>query len=127
MKEGGATGFLWNFHRYRLVKHNYGIVVIIVVYKLIRRCFFTSDAANQKLKFVGQLNKSFGAGGGFTCAFSDVELVKFIQYLKRRDVVVVKKGTVVVGQQDSTGNTWVFGGTLQFDRNGHRIDLEDSR
>jgi len=36
-----------------------------------RTCFTTSDAANQKIKFVSQLSKSLGHGGGFTCGFTD--------------------------------------------------------
>ena len=28
IKEGGATGFLWNFHRYRLVYYNYSLIAL---------------------------------------------------------------------------------------------------
>ena len=28
---GGATGFMWNFHRYRLVLHNYVINTLAVI------------------------------------------------------------------------------------------------
>ncbi len=97
-------------------------------YELSRSCFFTSDAANQKLKFIGQLNKSFGSGGGFTCAFSDVELVRFIQYVKKRDEksIKIKQGTTVIGKQENS-NTWVLNKEVQISDAGIYMDVEESR
>ena len=71
------------------------------------------------MKFITQLNRSFGRGGGFTCAFIDSELTRFIQFLKRRDrgVISIAKGTVLIGQQPSS-SVWVFNENTQITRDG---------
>lgn len=73
-----------------------------------RTCFFTTDSISQRGRFISQLNKSFGSGGGFTCSFSDQELVRFFQFIKRSQTshIEIKKATVVVGLQPNS-STWV--------------------
>ncbi|XP_064393840.1 uncharacterized protein LOC135341260 [Halichondria panicea] len=92
-----------------------------------RRCFFTSDSANQKVKFISQLNKSFGSGGGFTCAFSDSELTRFLQFLKREHAsdIKISKGTTVIGCQPGS-DVWVFGDDIHIKSNGECISATES-
>ena len=89
---------------------------------LVRECFFTTDAANQKLKFVSQLSKSFGSGGGFTCAFNDTDLTRFIQFLKRSQATTIKirKGITVVGKQPNS-DVWVLNATTQVRSSGEVV------
>ena len=86
-----------------------------------RTCFFTTDSANQKAKFISNLNKTFGSGGGFTCAFSDTELVRFLQFLKAdSESIPVSKGSTIIGMQPNS-SVWVLNETTQISDDGSLI------
>lgn len=71
------------------------------------------DSVNQKARFVNNLNKTFGSGGGVTCAFSDTELVRFLQFLKAgRQHITVSKGTTIIGMQPNS-SVWVLNETCK--------------
>ena len=79
------------------------------------------------MKFINQLNKSFGQGGGFTCAFTDTELTRFIQYLKRErgHAIRISKGTTVVGKQPSSA-VWVLNKSVHITAKGELLTPEAS-
>ncbi len=58
------------------------------------------------VRIIYQLNKSFGSGEGFTHAFTDSELTRFIQVIKAR-AIQIAKGTTVVGKQPAS-SVWVM-------------------
>ena len=71
------------------------------------------------MKFISQLNKSFGQGGGFTCGLNDSDLTRFLQSLKRHpeSQIDIAKGSVLIGQQPSS-SIWVLNNSLQLTSKG---------
>lgn len=86
-----------------------------------RTCFFTTEATNQKTKFVAQLNKSFGGGGGFTVGFTDGELMRFLQFCKRIHSVAIAKGTILIQPSSSI---WVLNDKTQLEASGCPIAFQ---
>lgn len=95
---------------------------------IYRVCFFTTDSVAQRGRFIAQLNKSFGSGGGFTCSFSDQELIKFVQFIKRSQAhtIEIKKATTLVGLQPLSTH-WVLGEDKHFDQYGCVVRKEMSQ
>ena len=58
------------------------------------------EAINNKIKFINQINFSFGSGG-MTCGFENNQLVEYFQYLLRSnpDQLPVKQGVLSTGMQ----------------------------
>ena len=81
---------------------------------------------SQKGKFISQLNRSFGAGGGFTCSLSDQEITRFVQFLKRSQKnISIKKAAIVVGKQ-ADGETWILKANLYVNSSGKMVDPDIS-
>ena len=76
----------------------------------------------QKGKFIAQLNKSFGTGGGFTCSFSEQELIRFLQFIKRSQGsnTFIKKAVTIVGKQPF-GDVWVLNSDFYINNTGNTI------
>ena len=68
-----------------------------------RTCYFTSDSANQKVKFISQLTKYFGQGGGFMCALT----TGFFNLLN------VRMGQLLKFQSEQLGHTAMFGYSMK--------------
>lgn len=78
-----------------------------------RSCFFNVEAINNKIKFISQINFSFGSGG-MTCGFDNNQLVEYFQHLLRSnpDQLPVKQGVLSTGMQPDgscilNGNTFI--------------------
>ena len=98
----------------------------IVYYRL---CFFTSDSVTQRGQFIAQINRSFGAGGGFTCSFSDQELTRFLQFLTRSQAsgISIKKAARIVGKQgQGDGEIWVLNTDLYISNSGMLVSPSSS-
>lgn len=67
---------------------------------LCRICYFNADALNNKVKFMSQLNYSFGSGG-MTCGLDNVQLVEYFQHLQRTnsEPLPIKKAVLCTGMQ----------------------------
>ena len=78
--------------------------ISIFFFLLYRLCYFTSDSVHNKVKFMQQLNQSFGSGG-MSCAFDSNHLVEYFQYLKRivNISIPVKKRYRSTGEQQNMG------------------------
>jgi len=91
-------------------------------------CYFTVESVHQKANFLQEIRMTFGSGG-FTCAFSDKELVEFHQFLEdsfpHNDANRVKKGVACAGKQTGT-DIWVLNREVQVNGIGNQIDLADS-
>ena len=63
-----------------------------------RMCFFKDDSIYVKLKFVNQINMSFGSGG-MTCALENTHLIEYFQYLQRSfdGDIPIKRGVMGPG------------------------------
>ena len=78
-------------------------------------------------RFVSQLNRSFGTGGGFTCSLSDQELSCFFQWVKRSQStnIAIKKAVTVVGLQANL-REWVMSENCYLDNDRKQIEKENS-
>ena len=78
---------------------------------------------SQRGKFISQINKSFGTGGGLTCSFSNQELTRFLQFLKRSQgsSIAIKKATPIVGKQGDR-ETWVINPNLYLNSKGEVVE-----
>ena len=67
---------------------------------LNRNCFFHTDAIHNKVKFMAQINQSFGSGG-MTSGLDASQLIDFFQYPQRsiEGRLPIKKAVVCSGMQ----------------------------
>ena len=65
-----------------------------------RICFFNADAINNKVKFMAQINQSFGSGG-MTSGLDNTQLIEFFQHLQRTiaEPLPIKKVVIHTGMQ----------------------------
>ena len=65
-----------------------------------RMCFFNVEALNNKMKFMGQLNYSFGSGG-MTCGLDNTQLIEYFQHLQRSmtEPLPIKRAILFTGMQ----------------------------
>ena len=63
---------------------------------LFRTCFFTSESAGCKSRFMTQLNNSFGSGG-MTLAFNEAQFAAFVQFIKTVDDIGKYGSTSYIG------------------------------
>ena len=63
-------------------------------------CFFNVESLNNKMKFMSQLNYSFGSGG-MTCGLDTSQLIEFFQHLQRSipEPLPVKRAILYTGIQ----------------------------
>uniref|UniRef100_A0A1X7TIW3 Uncharacterized protein n=1 Tax=Amphimedon queenslandica TaxID=400682 RepID=A0A1X7TIW3_AMPQE len=89
-----------------------------------RTCFFTTDSAGYRSKFMQSINNSFGSGG-MSLALNETQFSSFIQFLKNESSghLPIKRAASIVGLQPS--GVWVFGQDHHFNYDGEEIPLEE--
>ena len=109
VEAGQLTGYLATTERQADGESRY-VIFYIVVFFIIRTCFFTVDGMYNLSKFLLDI---FGSGGMSTW-FREEELPEFVHYLKKTSSsrLPIRKAAIVIRRQPDS-SVWVIGPQLQ--------------